>query len=463
MSENSFAQLGLRDSLLSNLESLNYNSMTAIQANSLPLILQGKDVIAQAKTGSGKTAAFALGVLNQLNVKQLVVQSVVICPTRELADQVATEVRRLARQLPNVKVTTLCGGQPMGPQIGSLEVAPHIVVGTPGRIEKLLMIRKLKLDSLTMLVLDEADRMLDMGFEESINNIVKRMPKQRQTLLFSATYPNKIKRIASHVMQDPDIVKVDVDHDDTTIQQTFYALGADVARNAALRLLLLDKQPASAIVFCVTKEQTNELAAELRQHGFSALAINGDLEQKQRNLALAQFANKSINILVATDVAARGLDIERVEAVINYHLPLDPEVYVHRIGRSGRAGHEGCAYSMVANKEQRKLAMIADYLKIDIELTPLPNMRHTQKIAPFEPNMVTLQIDAGKKQKLRPGDILGALTGHGGIAGEQVGKIQMFDHCAFVAVSRHSAKQALNKLTTGKLKGRQCRARLVKS
>lgn len=461
MSEISFSTLSLQEPLLQNLSSLGYTQMTPIQASSLPKILQGQDVIAQAKTGSGKTAAFALGVLNQLDVSTRRVQSLVLCPTRELAEQVASETRRLARQLPNVKVTTLCGGQPMGPQISSLEHTPHIVVGTPGRVEKLLKIRRLPVDALTSLVLDEADRMLDMGFEESIDAIIKRLPKQRQTLLFSATYPNKIRRIADRIMQDPEMVKVDATHDDVSIGQTFHPLGRDIARNTALRLVLLDKQPKSVIVFCVTKLQTEEIAEELREHGFSARAINGDLEQKQRNLVLAQFANKSINVLVATDVAARGLDIDHVEAVINYHLPLDPEVYVHRIGRSGRAGNIGCAYSLYAEKERRKLSLIADYIKTDIEETPLPNMRQTQKLAPLQPAMQTLQIDAGKKQKIRPGDILGALTGEGGIAGSDVGKIQLFDHWSCVAITREQAKAALTQLRSGKIKGRSCRARLL--
>lgn len=456
-----FSALSLKQELLQGLTSLKYDSMTPIQAASLPTILQGKDIIAQAKTGSGKTAAFGLGILNQLDIKKIAVQCLVLCPTRELADQVATEIRNLARKLPNVKVTTLCGGQPLGPQIGSLAHPPHIVVGTPGRIEKLLGKEKLKVAALTSLVLDEADRMLDMGFEESLDAIVAQLPTKRQTLLFSATYPDKIHKIAQRIMQDAERIKADTEHDNVSIQQFFYPLPQKDLRSEALRLLLLEHQPASAIVFCVTKLQTEEVAHELRQHGFSALAINGDLEQKQRMLALAQFANKSINVLVATDVAARGLDIDQVDAVINYFLPLDPEVYVHRIGRSGRAGHVGCAYSLYADKERRKLKLIMEYIQSEVVESPLPNARHISNIPPRKMDMITLQIDAGKKQKIRAGDILGALTGDNGVNGSDVGKIQLFDHWSCVAVAKTAALKALKKLQSGRLKGRSCRARLL--
>jgi ATP-dependent RNA helicase DbpA len=462
VSELKFKTLALHKALLTNLESLDYHNMTPIQAKSLPFILEGKDVIAKAKTGSGKTAAFGLALLNKLNMKNSVTQALVLCPTRELADQVAKEIRRLARGIPNIKVTTLCGGQPFGPQIGSLEHAPHIIVGTPGRVEKHLHKGTLVLNALATFVLDEADRMLDMGFEDSVDAIVAKLPKERQTLLFSATYPKTIRSMANRIMDKPAMVEADVGHDNDTIKQSFYLLDKKTSRDTALRLLLLAHQPASALVFCNTKIQTEEVADMLKQHGFSAMAINGDFEQKQRTLALAQFANKSVSVLVATDVAARGLDIDKIDAVINYHVAHDPEVHVHRVGRTGRAGSLGAAYSLYSGKESHKLHVLAEYLKQPIENASLP-ANSALKQTPAKAAMVTLQIDSGKKEKIRAGDILGALTGDAGIAGAEVGKIQVFDYWSCVAVAFDVSKKALEKLQSGKIKGRVCRVRLLRS
>ena len=282
-----------------------------------------------------------------------------------------------------------------------------------------------------------------------------------QTLLFSATYPERINSMAERFMTKPSLIKADTDHDEVSIKQYFYAIDKKTTRDEALRSLLLIQEPESALVFCNTKVQTEEVASELQEYGFSALAINGDFEQKDRTLALTQFANKSINVLVATDVAARGLDIDNIDAVINYHLAIDPEVHVHRIGRSGRAGNIGCAHSLYSDKERHKLKRLADYLKINIESTKLPNAQDAMKIPPYKTQMITLKIDAGKKQKIRAGDILGALTGENGIEGKQVGKIALFDHWACVAVSKSVAMKALKKLNNGKMKGRECRARLL--
>lgn len=436
--------------------------MTPIQAGSLPTILDGGDVIAQAKTGSGKTAAFGLGLLQQLDVKKFRIQSLVLCPTRELADQVARELRRLARAIHNVKILNLCGGVPIGPQIGSLEHGAHIIVGTPGRIEDHLRKKTLKLDHVTLLVLDEADRMLDMGFQPSLDAILARVPEQRQTLLFSATYPDEIRALANRVLKKPVVVKIDEIHDASSIRQYFYKIDMNKHRLAALRLLLLKFRPESALVFCNTKLETEEVAEALRSHGLSAIALHGDLEQRARDLALVRFANKSASILVATDVAARGLDIEDLDAVINFQIARDPEVHVHRIGRTGRAGKKGIACTIFSEKESYRADRLGEYLDTVVETSELPPYSLLEKPA-YKPTMVTLQIDGGKKQKIRPGDILGALTGSEGIAGKQVGKIQIFDQTAFVAVSRDAARPALRKLVEGKLKGRSFRARRVSS
>ncbi len=455
-----FSSVNLQDDLLNNLASLGYQAMTPIQAQALPPILEGKDVIAQAKTGSGKTAAFGLGLLQKLDVSSFRVQSLVLCPTRELADQVARELRRLARGIHNIKILNLCGGIPIGPQIGSLEHGAHIIVGTPGRIEDHQRKKTLDLQHLNILVLDEADRMLDMGFQQSLDAILSLIPRKRQTLLFSATYPEEIRTLAKRVMHNPTVVKVASTHDNASIRQHFYRFELNKHRMAALRVLLMKNRPESALVFCNTKRETEEVADELRSHGLSALALHGDLEQRARDQTLVRFANKSVSILVATDVAARGLDIESVDAVINYHIARDPEVHVHRIGRTGRAGKKGMACTLYSEQESYRVERLEEYLGQRIEPEALPSYSLLEK-PPYKPVMVTLQIDGGKKQKVRPGDILGALTGTNGIAGKQVGKIHIFDNCSYVAVSRDAARPALRKLTEGKLKGRSFRVRRV--
>lgn len=435
--------------------------MTTIQEASLPPILAGRDVIAQGKTGSGKTAAFGLGLLSKLVTSELKVQSLVLCPTRELADQVAEEIRRLARTVQNVKVSTLCGGKPFRAQADSLDHGAHIVVGTPGRVDDHLRKKTLNVAGLTALVLDEADRMLDMGFQDTLEAIVESLPKVRQTMLFSATYPDSIESIATKVMTEPVMVRVDSTHDSETIEQRFFNVNDDQERLKALRLLLLRFRPESAVVFCNTKRDAQEVATDLRAHGFAALALHGDLEQRDRDETLVRFANKSSSVLVATDVAARGLDIESLDAVINYHIARDPEVHLHRIGRTGRAGGVGAAYSLVSEKESYKVALLQDYLRQEIVSEPLPSTATLQQSA-ISPAMATLLIDAGKKQKIRAGDILGALTGEKGIAGDQVGKINIFHNRSYVAVHKDAAKAALRKLSEGKLKGRSFRARLIR-
>lgn len=459
MSSLDFSHLKLSSGLIDNLATLGYQQMTPVQAQSLPLIIDGKDVIAQAKTGSGKTAAFGLGLLNKLDVKRFRVQSLILCPTRELADQVAKEVRKLARGIHNIKVLTLCGGMPVGPQIGSLEHGAHIVVGTPGRIEDHLRKGRLKLDEVNMLVLDEADRMLEMGFQDALDLIFSYCPSHRQTLLFSATFPDQIKHIASKLMQSPEHVKVESTHEQSKISQKFYRVENNEARINALKLLLLDSQPESAVVFCNTKAAVQDVAEQLNYAGFSALALHGDLEQRDRNETLVKFSNKSALILVATDVAARGLDIDDLEAVFNFDITPDPEVHIHRIGRTGRAGSKGMAHSIYCDKDARRLVNIESYQNQEIETVSLPDSA-TGKV-PLKAKMTTLQIDGGKKQKLRPGDIVGGLTGKSGIQGDQVGKIQVFDVKAYVAVDSTVVKAALKKISNGKMKGKNFRIRAI--
>lgn len=435
--------------------------MTPIQAQGLPVILSGNDLLAQAKTGSGKTAAFAIGLLQSLDVKLYKTQALVLCPTRELADQVSKEIRRLARAIPNTKILTLCGGKPLGPQLASLEHSPHIVVGTPGRILKHLIDKQsLNLDSLKTLVLDEADRMLDMGFYEDIMQIIHTTPRQRQTLLFSATYPEQIKDISDEIQNKPVDIRLETTHSENKIKQVFYEVEKG-ERTKTLIALLHHYRPQSCVVFCNRKQQAQELADALWQEGFHALALHGDLEQKERDQVLVQFSNKSSSILIATDVAARGIDIKDLEAVVNFELTPDPEIHVHRVGRTGRAGKEGLAVSLFMASEAHKVNRIEEYLDTTFKIEKSTSLKLRENFK-LSPPMVTLCINGGRKNKIRAGDILGALTANTNLPGKQIGKIDIFDTISYVAIERQIAKQALKVLSEGKIKGRKYKVRKLR-
>lgn len=448
-----FSSLPLSTEMLDNIAALGFREMTPIQAQSLPAMLEGKDLLAQAKTGSGKTAAFAIGLLNKLDIKNYQVQSLVICPTRELAEQVSAEIRRFARAIPNTKLVTLCGGNPMLPQLASLEHPPHIVVGTPGRILKHLDKDSLKLNALNTLILDEADRMLDMGFYDEIMRVINKTPKQKQSLLFSATYPDQIKTISNKIQANPVDVRVESVHNDNDIKQIFYEVETN-DKTKALIALLNHYQPESSIIFCNTKKQCQQLLNSLSKHGFHTRALHGDLEQKERDQIIVQFSNKSSSILIATDVAARGLDIKELAAVINFDLSPDPEVHIHRIGRTGRAGNQGLALSLFLPSEKFRIEKIEAIKNspVIIKETSSLNAKNNGKLIP---PMVTLSINGGRKDKVRAGDILGALTANKKITGIQIGKIDIFDKYAYVAVEYEIAKIALTYLAEGKIKGRK--------
>ncbi len=458
MSQN-FNTLGLDNEVLANLESLGYLAMTPIQAASLPAILRGQDVIAQAKTGSGKTAAYGIGVLAKIDVRKFDVQSLVLCPTRELADQVSKELRRLARATHNIKVLTLVGGAPAGPQYGSLEHGAHIIVGTPGRVKKHLEKGSLTLHNVNTLVLDEADRMLDMGFYDDISDIVSRTPSARQTLLFSATYPVTIQQLSMRFQKNAAVVMVDATHAENEIEQLFYET-AEAQKITALCALLAQFRPESTVIFCNTKIQTQQVADELVRTGLRAQALHGDMEQKDRDRVLVAFSNKSNPILVATDVAARGLDIKDLQVVVNYDLAYDVETHIHRIGRTGRAGKLGRALSLFTPAEAPKIIALEEYQKMPVIYGKISELQ--KGVAGVAATaMVTLVIDGGRKSKVRPGDILGALTGEAGIPGEFVGKIDIFDNHAYVAIAETMAQKALQQLNSGKIKGRKFRVRTL--
>ena len=454
-----FSQLALPPATLENLTRLGYVEMTPIQAASLPIALAGHDLIAQAKTGSGKTAAFALALLARLDTRNFAVQSMVLCPTRELADQVTQEIRRLARAEENIKVLTLCGGTPMRPQTASLEHGAHIVVGTPGRIMDHLERGSLALPSLNTLVLDEADRMLDMGFFDDIATVARQCPKERQTLLFSATYPDGIAKLSQQFLRNPKQVTLEERHDNTKIRQRFYEV-TENERLHAVGQLLDHYRPVSTLAFCNTKQQCRDLLDVLRAQGFHALALHGELDQRERDQVLIRFANRSCSVLVATDVAARGLDIAQLEAVINVDVTPDPEVHTHRIGRTGRADQEGWALSLASMNEMGRVGSLEQAQGREVEWHPLAELKATSR-EPLLPPMETLQILGGRKEKIRPGDVLGALTGDLGFSGTQVGKINVTEFSTYVAVERSIVQDALRKLNAGKVKGKKVKVRLM--
>ncbi|WP_284615186.1 ATP-dependent RNA helicase DbpA [Aquabacterium humicola] len=454
-----FDILPLAPEVLANLRQLGYERMTPIQAASLPLALAGQDLIAQAKTGSGKTASFGLPLLANLNARRFAVQALVLCPTRELAEQVAQEIRRLARSEENIKVITLCGGAAIRTQITSLEHGAHVIVGTPGRVLDHLSRQTLALDALNTLVLDEADRMLDMGFADDMAAVIGHCPKQRQTLLFSATFPDDVAKLAGRYLREPKQVKLTEQHAAATIRQRFYEVAED-QRLHAVGLLLNHYRPVSTLAFCNTKQQCRDLVAVLRAQGLSALELHGDLEQRDRDQVLVQFANRSCSVLVATDVAARGLDIAQLEAVINVDISPEPEVHVHRIGRTGRAGEAGWAFSLASLDEMGRVGRIDELQGRESEWHALSELVPTSA-EPLHPPMATLQILGGRKEKIRAGDVLGALTKDHGFTATQIGKIDINDFSTYVAVERGIAKDALRKLNAGKVKGKTVKARAL--
>ncbi|WP_420590422.1 ATP-dependent RNA helicase DbpA [Bacterioplanoides sp.] len=451
-----FSELKISKAQIDNLNNMGYQSMTDIQAQALPLALQGKDVIAQAKTGSGKTAAFSLAILDKINPRFFGAQALVLCPTRELATQVAQEIRKLARHIANIKVVILSGGQPIGPQIGSLSHGAHIVVGTPGRIKDHLRKNTLKIDQIKTLVLDEADRMLDMGFRDDIEDIAAHTPEQRQTLLFSATYPENIEQLSKHLQYQPESIRIADTHDQKKIQQQLFICPRS-EKIETLKKVLSYFDIQQAVIFCNTKQVVQEVSQALQDLRCSAMALQGDMDQKDRDRVLIRFKQQSANFLIATDVAARGLDVDDLEYVINFDLPRDTDVYAHRIGRTGRADKSGIAISIATEKEQYKIEAINEHPAGDLHAEQDLTAEQATTITPMP--YVSLCLQAGRKDKLRPGDILGALTNNGGIDGKTVGKIDVLDYVAYVAVERDQAKFALEHLQQSRIKGRKIKVR----
>ena len=457
MTVETIKDLDINPAVVKALDAQGIHQLSPIQAQSLPSALQGRDIIGQAQTGSGKTLCFVIPILESIDVNDFNTQALILCPTRELADQVAEQFRQAAKQIGNIKVTTLCGGKPMGPQIQSLKHSPHIIVGTPGRIMDHVEKRRITLKNVRFRVLDEADRMLDMGFEDDLRIIFSPMPSKVQTLLFSATFTEQIERVANQYLRDPVSCKVESQDNKPAITQLGYNV-LPHTRIQALKAVLTDYQPKNAIVFCNRKIQVAEVVEELVEEGFSAAGLKGDMEQHERTAVLMQFASDALQVLVATDVAARGLDIDDIACVINYTVSEEPEVHIHRIGRTARAGAKGIAITLVSEDEEHFLRKIEVLQEEDIPLKGAQSLRfHKNKIT--QPEFTCLSLSAGKKQKLRPGDLVGALTKDAGIPFEDVGKIAVQNSASFVAVKQRSVKRAMTQFREGKIKGKRIRAK----
>lgn len=454
-----FDALSLSAPLRAVLAELGFTTPTPIQAQSIPVLLAGKDLIGQSSTGSGKTAAFALPILERLDVERRAVQALVVCPTRELSAQVAREFRTLGRKLDGLVVATITGGEAFAGQSAALERGVHVLVGTPGRLLDHLKRGTLPTRGITTVVLDEADRMLDMGFAADMEAILRELPKKRQTAFFSATFPEAIAEMSRTLQHEA--VRVSVEDDAATIRQLVLAAPE---KRRGLYQALAEFTPDSALVFCNFKASVAEVTRALAASGASVDCLHGDLEQFDRDQVLARFRNGSIRILVATDVAGRGIDVDDLDLVVNYELPDHADVYLHRVGRTGRAGKQGLAVSLYSETDKPKLAAIEALTHASLERLDATreDMDVLARRFARPAGMDTILISGGRKDKVRPGDILGALTGEaGGLDGSDVGKIEIQPRLSYVAVSKQVSRAAVNALDRGRIKGKRFRATLI--
>ena len=516
-----FDELNIDERILRAVEDMGFEETSPIQTQAIPAVLEGIDVIGQAQTGTGKTAAYSIPMLQKINPDVKKPQAIVLCPTRELAVQVAEEIRKLAKYMSDIKVLPVYGGQEIVRQIKSLKAGVQIIVGTPGRVMDHMRRKTVKFDSVSMVILDEADEMLDMGFREDMETILTETPEERQTVLFSATMPKPIMDIARKFQKDAKIIKV-VRKELTVsnIDQFYYEVRPKNKTEILSRLIDI-YNPKLSVVFCNTKRQVDELISELKGRGYFADGIHGDMKQQQRDRVMDDFRSGKTEILIATDVAARGIDVDGVDIVFNYDLPQDEEYYVHRIGRTGRAGKSGLALSFISGREVYKLKDIERYCKTKILAKPIPSLDDVKnnkmdgifdKIKEmieadehramldmveehvnqedytsmdmaaallkmivgdtldridevenfhFDENadtsrMVRLFINVGKKDKITPANILGAIAGESGMPGRLVGAIDMMDNYTFVDVPAKHAEAVLAAMNDNVLiKGRK--------
>ena len=516
-----FEEMGLSEEIQKAVRYMGFEEASPIQAKAIPAMISGIDLIGQAQTGTGKTAAFGIPILEKVDPKLKKLQAIVLCPTRELAIQVADEIRNLSRYMHGIKVLPIYGGQDIVKQIRSLKSGTQIVIGTPGRVMDHMRRKTMKLDFVHTVVLDEADEMLNMGFREDIEFVLSGVPEERQTVLFSATMPKPIMEITKKFQNNAKVIKVTKKELTVpNIEQYYYDVKPKKKEEVLSRLLDI-YSPRLSVVFCNTKKQVDLLVNALLGRGYFAEGLHGDMKQEQRDRVMQGFRTGKTEILVATDVAARGIDVDEVEAVFNYDLPQDDEYYVHRIGRTGRAGREGRAFSFVSGKEVYKLKEIQRYCKTKIYAQKVPSLNDVANTkmenilddvervieqedldmminaieervnnseftamdmaAAFlkiccgmtednknteendwefgdtgagEDGMVRLFINIGKKQRVRPGDILGAIAGESGMDGKLIGTIDMYDKYTFVEVPREYAREVLNAMKNVKIKGK---------
>lgn len=452
-----FSELNIKKDLLENLNSLGYENLTAIQEKSLKHSLNGSDLVGKAKTGSGKTLSFCLPIVEKLDIKKFRVQALILAPTRELANQIAIEQRRVFRHIHNIKVLTLGGGVPFKPQVASLSHQAHIIVGTVGRVLKHLQEGHLNLENLHTFVLDEADKMLDMGFYDDILKIIEYLPKTRQTMLFSATYEDNIKNLSKELLNNPIFVEVE-NEEKAKINQIFYEVDENSEKEEKLDLIekLIKKYKAqSTIIFCNQKITCDELNDSLYNRYIDSLVMHSDLEQKDRDETLAIFSNKSYPILIASDVASRGIDIDDIDLVINYEVALNEKIHTHRIGRTARAGKGGNAITFYTKNEEERVENIKNNFS-DIVFDDKNSIEFDEKYEIDSPYR-TIFINGGKKQKLRKADILGSLTAGLGLSKDEIGKIDSFDFCSYVAICKEKIEYVINNLPKSKIKGKYYR------
>ena len=522
-----FDDLNLKKEIIMAIDDLGFEQPTPIQKSAIPIMMEGEDIIGQAQTGTGKTAAFGIPILNKIDTDTRNPQTLILTPTRELAIQITDELRKFSKHLHGIRSLAIYGGQPIERQIKALKSGVQIIVGTPGRLLDHIRRSTIKLHDIKIVVLDEADQMLDMGFLEDIESILNETPQDRQTVLFSATIPKEIKEIARNYQRNPKTVKVV--HEKLTvplIEQYYYEVRPSEKLEVLSRVLDMEKEGLS-VIFCRTKKGVDELVESLQSRGYFAEAIHGDLKQVQRDRVMKKFREGTIELLVATDVAARGIDVENVARVINYDIPEDLEYYVHRIGRTGRAGKAGVSYTFVTGRQIGLLKSIEHFTKSKIKRKQVPTLndlaerqkeQFKQRIIKTieagylgayismieliseeyssidvaaalakiimekervgiideandildnqeeaEAGMVRVFLNVGKRDRVRVGDILGAIANEGKIPGNKIGSIDMFDKYSFVQIPEEFASKVIKKISKMRIKGKKVNAELANS
>ena len=457
----SFKDLKLKEELLQSLQELNFKTPTPIQASAIPVLLQGKDVAGQAETGSGKTAAFGLPLLHNIDTTLQQVQALVIVPTRELAVQVRQELKQYGKNIDNLKISAFYGGHAFSQERASLAHPPQVLIGTPGRLTDHLNRRTLDLTLTTQLVLDEADKLLEMGFEEEVDQVMAALPGNRQTILFSATMPEGVKALIASSLQYPQFIKASA----TTIPAQVKLVGIKVEHGQRLEVvfkLLRSIKAGGTVVFVNTRVTADELTVQLQAQGLSARSLHGGMEQPDRDKAMTLFRNGSTQVLVATDLAARGLDIDALQHIIHLELPVDAASYLHRSGRTGRAGKSGTVYTLISSRDEQKLQEwklqhVDEWLTVSA-LEKVPSKSSSEIAATF----ATLYINGGRKDKISPKDIVGALLAETDLKADQIGKIEVQDRQSYVAIPVKAVQAAIESLNNGKIKGRKYKVSLVK-